>query len=436
MKKLNILFAAVAVFATAVCADAQKRSEVKDHLQNHFKFFGFIRTYAPFDTHESTAGSGDLYYWVPKDRELNNAGEDINQTNSFRFLALTSRLGVDVNGYKVGDNEFGAKVETDFYAGLTGSTGAATLRLRQAYMTLKWTNPEDSKYTINFKAGQAWHPMAADLPDIFSLDSGMPFGPFSRTPQFTTDFNFGGFSMTASALWQMQYISAGPDGASANYIRNSCTPEFYFGLNYAKGGFLGRIGVDVNSIKPRNVATIYAGSAQEDKVKVKDRYTSILGFAYLQYTKNLFKFKAKTVYGGGGEHINLMSGYAVTSMSASNDLWEYAPIRTSSSWVTFAYGKKVQGSILLGYVKNLGTSKDIVDASHIYFQKNGSANIGQMYRIQPEITYNVGKFTFGLEYMLTGVQYGSKSYNKRALATEDLHWVANNRIQGLVKFSF
>lgn len=446
------MLAAVAFLATAVCAlaattgadaqadaKAEKKAAVKDHLQNHFKLYGFIRTYAPFDTRESTAGSGDLFYWIPKDVDKNASGEDLNELCSFRFLALTSRVGLDVSGYQVGDTQFGAKVEADFYAGLSGSTGAATMRLRQAFMTLKWTNPDDNKYTIGFKAGQAWHPMAADLPDIFSLDSGMPFGPFSRTPQMTADFNLGSnLTLTASALWQMQYSSAGPDGQSANYIRYSCTPEVYAGITCKAGGFLGRLGVDVCSIKPRSIAG--EGPA---RVKAKDRETSVLGMLYLQYTKDLFKIKAKSIFGGAGEQMNLMSGYAICSRETA-DNWQYTPINASSSWLTIAYGKKVQGAILLGYMKNLGTFKDIAgykvlgiaDASAIYFQKNGSPNINQMFRIQPEITYNVGKFTLGLEYMATGVQYGKKVYNLRALSTEDLHWVVNNRIQAVVKFTF
>ena len=482
MKKLNILMTAVALVATAVCAYAaetieqadapkeskkKKNSEIVDHLKSHYKFYGFIRNYMPFDTRDSYAGSGDLYYWVPKDNNWNTADEndpnrqDLNEKSAFRMLAITSRLGVDVSGYWIGDNEFGGKVEADFFAGLTGSTGTAQLRLRQAYMTVKWTNPDAPEYTIGFKAGQAWHPIAADLPDILALDSGMPFGPFSRTPQMTADFNLGrNFTITASAIWQMQYCSAGlpteekneagkitkvTANSSADYIKYSKTPEFYLGLSYQTGGFLGRVGVDVTSICPVSTRKIDGVT-----MKVKDRETSVLGFMYLQYTKNLFKFKAKTVYGGSGEHVNLESGYAVYDKSDPYN-WKYTPIRTSDTWVTLSYGQKVQGSVLLGYMKNFGTSKDILanaagtgDASCIAFQKNGAASINQMYRIEPLVAYNVGRFTVGLEYMLTAVQYGDQdannpylyTYTLRALPYGGMHWVMNHRIEGMVRFTF
>lgn len=97
----------------------------------------------------------------------------------------------------------GAKIETDFYNGLSGVSGTAVLRLRQAYVTV---GRNDWLVT----AGQAWHPMAADMPDVFSLNTGAPFGPFSRTPQVKLDYRLNdAFSLTGSAIWQMQYNSTG-----------------------------------------------------------------------------------------------------------------------------------------------------------------------------------------------------------------------------------
>lgn len=468
MKRLKIYFSVAVLCATAVCAFAAQdvvepkvskkkvKSEITDNLRSNFKFYGFIRTYMPFDTHESYAGTGDLYYWIPKDNLWNeDKSQDLNERSSFRTLAITSRLGVDISGYWIGDNEFGGRIETDFYAGLSGSTGTAQLRLRQAYLTINWHDPDDLRYSILFKAGQAWHPMAADLPDIFALDSAAPFGPFSRTPLLQSDFSIGSnFILTAAAIWQMQYTSMGPSAfdasgkptamaSSADYIKYGIIPEFYFGLTYRTGGFLARAGVDVSTIKPRSTASVFEDGEAITK-KVKDRKTSVLGFLYAQYTRNLFRIKAKTVYGGSGEHMNLESGYAVCNISGNNDLWEYTPINTSSSWMTISYGQKVQGTLLLGYIKNLGTSKDIVgegdkaDASYIFFQKNGSPNINQAYRIEPELAYNVGRLTIGLQYMLTAVQYGDKSYTRRALVYDPstLHWVANHRVEGMLRFSF
>jgi len=444
MKK-SLILAAVAFLAMAADSFAQQASWTE-----HFKPYGFIRNYFAYDNRESVSGTGDLYYWLPKDRELNLAGTDMNMQNQFRFLALTSRLGLDISGFKVGKADASAKFESDFYAGLSGSNGTAQLRLRQAFVTLKWNELGKNKNaSISLKMGQAWHPMAADLPDIFSLESGAPFNAFSRTPQVTADYAVSkSCSFTLSALWQMQYLSSGPSGSSSNYIKYGCTPEMYLAFNYKKDGFLGRVGVDVLSIKPRVTTTVevaVSGETQKTKVNVKDRITTLSPYIYLQYTKNSLKVKAKSIYGSAGEHINLMSGYAICDKSNEMD-YKYTPLHSTSSWLTVSYGKKICGTLFLGYMQNLGTSKDIVvsssspfegDASSIYFQKNGYSNINRMYRIQPEVCYNINKFTVGLEYMMTSVQYGdSSTYTLRGLANTGLHWVTNNRIQMLVKFTF
>ena len=88
-----LTFPALAEVKEQKAADAP----VKEHLQNHFKFYGFIRNYFIFDSRESVSGTADLFYYLPKDVSMKD-GIDVNDTPSFRFLALTSRLGVDVSG--------------------------------------------------------------------------------------------------------------------------------------------------------------------------------------------------------------------------------------------------------------------------------------------------------------------------------------------------
>ena len=143
----------------AASKESKDNAPVKEHLQNHFKFYGFIRNFFAFDTRESTAGTGDLFYYLPKDQKLNELGDDLNAMPSFRFLALTSRVGVDVSGYQVGSTSFGAKFEADFYSGLSSSAtsskinGAAQLRLRQAYVTIGWKDlpmSGDAKAAVSF----------------------------------------------------------------------------------------------------------------------------------------------------------------------------------------------------------------------------------------------------------------------------------------------
>lgn len=453
------LLSASATYAQTSSEPQKKESAVKQEFKNHFKFYGFIRNYFTFDTRESVSGTGDLFYYLPKD--VNMSGDlDKNDVSSFRFLALTSRVGVDVSGYQVGKTHFGAKIEADFYAGLskaannsglpstTSNHGTAQLRLRQAYVTIGWKDlpmSGEEKASVSLKIGQAWHPMAADMPHVFSLEVGAPFGPFSRTPQVTMDANLGEhWTITGSAIWQMQYKSNGPSGSTADYMKYGCVPEMYAGLTYKNKGFLARVGADLLSIKPRvfgevlDITNFFEGEPVVETVKVSDRITTVSPFFYAQYTYKKFGVKAKTTYGSAGEHMNLMSGYAKVAENEDGS-WDYAPLHSSSSWMSLSYGKKWQVVLFLGYMKNLGLKDSLYNKSEgdaVYFCGNGFSNMNQMYRIQPEIVYNAGKFQLGLEYNYTAVQYGDKNLNGYALPSENLHWVANNRIQMIVKFTF
>ena len=465
MKRFNLILSAVLLALGAFGASAAEKAEPK----NNFKLYGFIRNYFIYDSRESVSGTGDLFYYLPKDVNMKD-GIDLNAESSFRFVALTSRLGVDVSGYSINNVHFGAKIEGDFYSGLTATgvknyfpanlkgegskiSGTATARLRQAYATITWKDlpmNDDQKASVALKIGQAWHPMAADMPHLFSLEVGAPFGPFSRTPLVQMDANLGNnWVVSAAAIWQMQYLSAGPVGASAIYMKYGKTPEMYAALAYKTKSFLIRGGIDVVSIKPRVFSSQEVSAPTENNPdatktvisKVSERKTSVLGYVYTQYTYKNFAVKAKTTFGEGGEHMNLMSGYAKIGVNPDGS-WNYASLRNSSSWLSLSYGKKWQGVLFLGYVKNLGLAEAAsapIASGDVYFCGNGFSNINQMYRINPQIIYNIGKLNVGLEYQWTSVQYGEYDggkLNSYGLADKNLHWVGNNRINMMVKFNF
>ena len=485
MKKTAIILSFLLSLSAFAAETAKKETPVKDHLQNHYKLYGFIRNYFIYDSRESKSGTSDLFYYLPLDKKMNQDGSlDLNQHSSFRFVALTSRVGLDVAGYQMGNMHLGAKVEADFYAGLssvnkdtypsvstyypgnTSISGTAQMRLRQAYATITWKDLpmcENQKASVGLKVGQAWHPMAADFPHLFSLEVGAPFGPFSRTPLVQMDANLGkNWVVSAAAIWQMQYNSQGPVGASAIYMKYGMTPEFYAAVGYKTKDFLVRAGADLISIKPR----VY-GTLNGTTVRVSDRKTSLLYYLYAQYSYKTFSVKAKSTFGEGGEHMNLMSGYAKVGENEDGS-WNYASLRNTSSWVSFSVGKKWQGVLFLGYMKNLGLAQDaghnLINTpgdsnavSEVYFYGNGFSNINQMYRINPQLIYNIGKLNLGIEYQWTSVQYGDylkidrvtgtdkegnkiivkdKCLNSKGLATDNLHWVGNHRVNVMVKFNF
>ena len=397
-----------------------------------FKWYGFVRNYFTYDSRESVWGIEDFFYYVPKDRKIVN-GEDVNAVNSFRFAALTTRLGVDINGYRINDWNVDARIEMDFHAGVSGVTGAAVTRLRQAYASF-------TKDALSIKVGQTWHPMATDLPSIFDVNAGAPFGPFGRFPEVMVDYSFSDrLSMTGAAIWQMQYTSQGPSWdsatgtyksvASADFIKYGLLPELFLGFNYKSGKVLTRLGVDMTSIRPRHID----GATGR---KVNDRITSVSPYFFFQFSDGMFTAKFKTIFASSGEHMFLNGGYGVTRIN--KDLsWEYTPTRNSSSWLSLSYGKTFQAVLFGGYVRNFGTAYDIIGTDYLYFSKNSFSNMNRMWRVTPALLYNIGKITLALDWELTGIQYGSWGpKDTKALATQDLHWIVNNRLQLMVRYSF
>ena len=477
MKRI-IIIALCSLFLVPLSIHAQdsvkvaKKEAIKSHLKQHYKLYGFVRNYFTFDSRESMAGTGDLYYYQPYDESWNQTPEeaaasgierqDLNAVSTFRFLSLTTRLGVNIVGYKWRGTEFGGKIEADFYAGLsTGAThklaGTAQLRLRQAYMTFAWDSLKMGKdyARVDLAIGQTWHPMAADLCDVIALNSGAPFGPFNRSPQVKMDARLGQYvTLTGLLLWQMQYISQGPSGGSAEYIAYSKTPEAYLGLSVHTNGFLMRAGADVLSISPRHIGTV-----DGVQVKVNDRITTASPFLYLQYKKGDFSIKAKTIFAEAGEHMNMNGGYGVSRVNQDGS-WEYTPTRTSASWISLVYGGKVgaqedkhpqklQGILFAGYIRNFGTKEALydpnedgrIDASEIakYYYYPRVPNMNRMFRVSPTLLYTVGKFQLGLEYEVTSVHYGKMAAGLNArngLAEQGLHWVTNHRVQLMTKYNF
>ena len=291
---------------------------------------------------------------------------------------------------------------------------------------------------VDLTIGQTWHPMAADLCDVIALASGAPFGPFNRSPQVKMDARLGKYvTLTAAGLWQMQYLSTGPEGQSAEYMLYSKTPEAYLGLSFHDKGFLMRVGADVLSIQPRHLGKDAAG----ETIKVNDRITTASPFIYLQYKKGEFSIKAKSIFAEAGEHMNLNSGYGISKINPDGS-YEYTPLRNSSSWISIVYGGKVgaqedkhpqklQGILFAGYIHNFGTKDTLVGS--LYTPRPNTMR--EMWRLTPTLLYTVGKFQVGLEYEITSVQYG-KGLDKHGLAQNDLHWVTNHRVQLMTKYNF
>ena len=409
-----------------------------------FKFYGFIRNYAVIDSREVNGGTHDLYYYMPKDQLLNAAGEDMNDGFNWKFISLTTRLGLDISGYEFNGIKLAGKVEADFYS-LNGTGSANTiaqLRLRQAYMALTHEFKDGEKLTVNI--GQTWHPMAVDLPFGINLETCAPFGPFNRSPQVMAHSTLGKFTFTYGFLYLSQYL---PMDAQANAKSVAPWkygfPEAYLGMTYKDGPFTCKLGFDNVLSKPIRTVKDSAG----DTHKAKGALDAITGFAYAQYGKGMFQIKAKAALAMSGEHMNILSGYGIADYDASTYTYTYTPMRDLTTFVSAQYGKKFQVLGMVGYMKQLGTSKDLMGSAavvnaaggNLWLNTAAAANIQQAFRMTPTVMWNIGKIQMGLEYDYTIAEYGNSDAVRNARGIYEAgstHWLGNHRLIWLSKFNF
>ena len=391
-----------------------------------FKLYGFIRNYMVADSRAVNAGTEDLYFYMPKGHDYSQGDFDANDGFNWRFVSLTSRLGLDASGYKFGKLGVSGKVEADFY-NLSGSV--PILRLRQAFMKLSF-----DESPVSLTIGQTWHPMAADMPHMNNLETGAPFNPFNRSPQLTADVNLGnGFSFTASLLYLNHYLPTGPAGKSKDYYKYGL-PELYVGVGYKGGKIAAKAGVDMTNIRPYRTYADWRIMDSAPMMEVKSLMTTFSPFVFFQYTDGMFQLRAKSILAQSGEHMNLLSGYGVHSFNQDGTI-EYTPMQDWASFVSFQYGKKFQVMGMLGYMKQLGTTKDLVD-NQLWMNTAADVHIQQAFRATPTVAWNLGKFTVSLEYNLTAAEFGSGSRNARGMFEGDKEWILNHRFICMTKFNF
>ena len=397
-----------------------------------FKFYGFVRNYACYDTRESLTSNSEQFYYMPKNENLDADGNDINAQPNMMLLSITTRLGLNITGPEFLGAKTSAKIESDFAGFGTSNT---VLRIRQAYAKMDW---EHNKLLV----GQAWHPMMGDMmPDVFSLETGAPFTPFSRTPQVRYDYVNKGVTLTATALYQFQYTSYGPDGTSFNYARNAVVPEVYLQAMYKNGGFQAGAGVDILTIKPRQSYSWTKIEEVDGKIETttgtfKCNEAPVVSFTptlFASYKADRWGIKGRVTYAQNAAHLSMISGYGVTAIKENGEQ-EYGTINSLGGWIDATYKQPLKKGYLqfccfAGYTKNLGCEKDIVGA--IYMR--GEKNMDYMWRVAPSVLYTHNALQIGVEYNPTTVGYGKhdgnyKMYNPRP--------VTNHRICAMVKYNF
>ena len=414
MKKQLLVLAALAAMAPG--AMAQKKGF-------GYKFYGQVRTDLFYNSRANSETVDGLFYMYPKDIAPDADGNDLNAKPDGNFYTLYTRLGVDVTGPMLGGAKTSAKVEVDFRG---SGTTYSSFRLRHVYFNLDWGRSA-------LLVGQTWHPLYGDVaPEILNLNMGAPYQPFSRAPQLRYRFTQRSFVLTAAAVWQSQYLSVGPNtdkvGETAtkknqSFMKNSCVPEFYLGMDYKADGLLAGAGLHLSSMTPR----VQSVTDDGDVYKVSERITSLSGEAHVKYTHNLFMIAAKSVLSSNLTQTSTIGGYGITSVDPRTGEQQYTPLRVSHTWVSAMYGSKWRGGVFAGYLKNLGASKEVSGLL------GTGTDIDQLTTATSELTYNLPNWKFGAEYSWIGARYGENDAKGRVT---DTHLVKNNRIVFTALFQF
>jgi len=381
---------------------------------------GYVKTDILYDSRQTFNLREGHYLLFPKGEQLDKTGRDINAAPSFHMLSVQTR----VQGKITGPDAFGAKtsglIETEFFG--TSDADINGFRLRHAYVKLNWD-------TTELMVGQFWHPMfiTDSFPEVVSFNTGAPFQPFNRSPQIRLAQRFGLWTVTATALAQRDFVSAGPDGASSAYARNAALPEFNLKAQYqwtCEGGcevLFGASG-DYKKLRPRlSTATGYrTGSTVSDWA----------GEVFFKYQTRPATFKAEAFYGQDPYHLTMIGGYAVRAVTDPvRDEEAYTPYDVFALWSEFmTNGKAVQGGVFFGYSKNLGTTATIGGAKY-----GRGLDIDALYRVAPRLVVNSGKVRFAAEVEYTSAAYGMADANGKVGSTK---WMANLRLLGAVYLFF
>lgn len=366
---------------------------------------GLVKSDFFWDSRQTVAAREGHFLLYPAGESLSQDNLDLNARPNLNFLAVQTRLKATISG----PDAFGAKTSGAIEGAFFGHSDPDVngFRLRHAFAKLNWPK-------LELLFGQYWHPMfvTSCFPGVVSFNTGVPFQPFSRNPQFRFTYKIiDQLSVIGVAYSQRDFSSTGPAGTSSVYLRNSGIPAGHLQLMFSTESITAGAGGDFKRLTPRLVTNGSNGNY------VAEEYVdSYSGFAYAKYSNDMITFKVEGVYGQNMTDLLMLGGYVQDEITSTYyDYRTWKPTQTASGWAEihtntdkFALaGGNLNFGVFGGYTKNMGTL-DIIDtySTSPLFYMRGS-NIDYVYRISPRIVYGSGKMKLQLECEYTTAAYGT-----------------------------
>lgn len=379
-------------------------------------FSGFVKTDLFFDSRQTNGLREGHFLLFPENEKLDADGNDINAKANYNILSIQTRVAGSITAPDALGAKTSGYIEAEFFGNINPAINS--FRLRHAWVKLNWPKTE-------LLAGQWWHPMFVPecSPATVSFNTGAPFVVFSRNPQIKLTQSLGKVKIALTILSQLDFVSDGPDGLNAKYLRNSVLPESdiqiqYVSVNAEKGTeFI--IGADINYqlLTPRLSTTVTLSPAFDTVInsivfhhdavtstyKASTKSGSLAGNLYAKLKLKSVTVKAGAEYGGNNNAYTMLGGYAVKSITEpEKGFVDYANVRSFSSWAEFhTNAQKLQPGLFLAYGKNLGVGETVIGP---YYARG--SNIDYAYRVSPRLVYNVNKLRLAGELEYTVAAYG------------------------------
>ncbi|MCF6182317.1 hypothetical protein [Lutibacter sp.] len=351
------------------------------------KWHGFVKVDYMFDSRQTVNAREGHFLLFPSGENIDIAtGDDLNSQANFNILAVQTRL----TGKITGPDFFGMKTSGVIEGAFFGQSNANinSFRLRHAFIKL-------SNDKIDIILGQYWHPMfvTAVFPGTYSFNTGVPFQPFSRNPQFriTTKGNIRFIGVIFS---ERDFASRGPIGTTSKYVRDAAIPQLHAQLQFGGKEFLGGFGVNLKTLRPALGADNVSNTAFIGYMKTK------LGAA---------TFKLEGIYGENMSDLLSISGMAEDTNGG------YTSNKTFSVWGEISGSKEhFEWGLFSGYTKNDGFKDAVAVGTPIY---GLAPTMDYVFRVSPRIGWKSGKMKLGVELEYTSAQYGKIDLDGKSITS-------------------
>ena len=363
------------------------------------RWYGFLKSDFFVDTRDVVAARQGQFYLYPQPQSLNAAGDDLNENFSFHFLAIQTRLGLEVKGPYAFGAQSRALIEGAFFGNIESDING--FRLRHAFVEFNWDD------THRLMLGQFWHPLFVEtvVPGVVSFNTGAPFKPFARNPQIRYTRTQGSVDIITAAMSQIDFVSQG----GTSDLRFSGIPNLHSQIRFNRADFHAGLGVDWKRLRPNLISDV--PNANQPSV------SSLAVTAFGRYQTGKMRFLTQHTYGGNLFDHLMLGGYALIDSQSP----ELTDISVMSSWLDYEYGSDFSVGLFAGFTYNLGTTEDV----NLAFSGPRGANIAYINRIAPRVQWQSGPARLSLEFEATTAAYGTPD---NRLSISDEKAVTNYRL--------